>query len=118
MLSSLTVLILSVSSCTIYISMDRGAESDGFKGKITDEQRFDVVRHSCPGSGACGGMFTYVLSVTLKPEEWYSLWDESQSQHHELCTRSPWTLTTLFVQHSSRASWYVVYFSIQKLENY
>lgn len=27
-------------------------------GKITDEERFDVVRHACPGSGACGGMYT------------------------------------------------------------
>ncbi|EIW63559.1 dihydroxy-acid dehydratase [Trametes versicolor FP-101664 SS1] len=27
-------------------------------GKITEEQRLDVVRHSCPGPGACGGMFT------------------------------------------------------------
>ncbi|KAF8894084.1 dihydroxy-acid/6-phosphogluconate dehydratase [Infundibulicybe gibba] len=27
-------------------------------GKITDEERFDVVRHSCVGAGACGGMFT------------------------------------------------------------
>jgi len=27
-------------------------------GKITDDQRFDVVRHACPGSGACGGMYT------------------------------------------------------------
>ncbi|THH09401.1 hypothetical protein EW145_g2054 [Phellinidium pouzarii] len=27
-------------------------------GKITDEQRFDVVRHACPDSGACGGMYT------------------------------------------------------------
>ncbi|KZT10667.1 dihydroxy-acid dehydratase [Laetiporus sulphureus 93-53] len=27
-------------------------------GKISDEERFDVVRHSCPGPGACGGMFT------------------------------------------------------------
>lgn len=27
-------------------------------GKITDEERFDVVRHSCSGAGACGGMFT------------------------------------------------------------
>ena len=29
-------------------------------GKISEEQRLDVVRHSCPGPGACGGMFTYV----------------------------------------------------------
>ncbi|EGO00112.1 hypothetical protein SERLA73DRAFT_180554 [Serpula lacrymans var. lacrymans S7.3] len=27
-------------------------------GLINDEERFDVVRHSCPGPGACGGMFT------------------------------------------------------------
>ncbi|KAF9051106.1 dihydroxy-acid and 6-phosphogluconate dehydratase [Hymenopellis radicata] len=27
-------------------------------GKITEEERFDVVRHACPGAGACGGMFT------------------------------------------------------------
>lgn len=27
-------------------------------GKISDVERSDVVRHACPGSGACGGMFT------------------------------------------------------------
>jgi dihydroxy-acid dehydratase len=27
-------------------------------GRITDEQRYDIVRHSCPGAGACGGMYT------------------------------------------------------------
>ncbi|KAI5890557.1 dihydroxy-acid and 6-phosphogluconate dehydratase [Schizophyllum commune H4-8] len=27
-------------------------------GKISDDERFDVVRHACPGPGACGGMFT------------------------------------------------------------
>ncbi|KAH9951528.1 dihydroxy-acid/6-phosphogluconate dehydratase [Amylocystis lapponica] len=27
-------------------------------GKISEEERFDVVRHSCPGAGACGGMYT------------------------------------------------------------
>jgi len=27
-------------------------------GEITEEERFDVIRHSCPGSGACGGMYT------------------------------------------------------------
>ncbi|KDQ17835.1 hypothetical protein BOTBODRAFT_29146 [Botryobasidium botryosum FD-172 SS1] len=27
-------------------------------GKITDEERIDVIRNSCPGAGACGGMFT------------------------------------------------------------
>ena len=27
-------------------------------GAITDEQRIDIVKHSCPGAGACGGMYT------------------------------------------------------------
>ncbi|KAJ2779006.1 hypothetical protein GGI15_004012 [Coemansia interrupta] len=27
-------------------------------GKITEEERFDVVRNACPGPGACGGMYT------------------------------------------------------------
>ncbi|KAL8284107.1 hypothetical protein RQP46_004856 [Phenoliferia psychrophenolica] len=27
-------------------------------GKISQEERDDVVRHACPGSGACGGLFT------------------------------------------------------------
>jgi dihydroxy-acid dehydratase len=27
-------------------------------GAVTDEQRQQIVRHSCPGAGACGGMYT------------------------------------------------------------
>ncbi len=27
-------------------------------GKITEETRKDIVEHSCPGAGACGGMYT------------------------------------------------------------
>lgn len=27
-------------------------------GDITEEERADVIRHACPGSGACGGMYT------------------------------------------------------------
>jgi dihydroxy-acid dehydratase len=27
-------------------------------GTITDQQRLDIVQHSCPGAGACGGMYT------------------------------------------------------------
>ncbi len=26
--------------------------------EINEEQRFDIIRHACPGSGACGGMYT------------------------------------------------------------
>lgn len=27
-------------------------------GQITEEERFDIIRNACPGSGACGGMYT------------------------------------------------------------
>src|SRR5579875_3723566 len=27
-------------------------------GKIEEEQRREIIRHSCPGAGACGGMYT------------------------------------------------------------
>ncbi len=27
-------------------------------GRITDDERADIVRHACPGAGACGGMYT------------------------------------------------------------
>ncbi len=27
-------------------------------GRITDEERMDIVRNACPGAGACGGMYT------------------------------------------------------------
>ncbi|TMW57017.1 hypothetical protein Poli38472_002942 [Pythium oligandrum] len=26
--------------------------------RITEEERFDIIRHACPGAGACGGMYT------------------------------------------------------------
>lgn len=27
-------------------------------GEISEKERFDVIRHACPGQGACGGMYT------------------------------------------------------------
>lgn len=39
-------------------------------GKITEEERFDVVRHSCPGPGGCGGMFTLVPFQSLYRDLW------------------------------------------------
>ncbi|KAJ1912780.1 dihydroxy-acid dehydratase ilv3 [Tieghemiomyces parasiticus] len=27
-------------------------------GRITEEERQDIIRHACPGPGACGGMYT------------------------------------------------------------
>ena len=29
-----------------------------FTDRISEEQRFDIIRHACPGAGACGGMYT------------------------------------------------------------
>lgn len=26
--------------------------------RITEDERFDIVRNACPGAGACGGMYT------------------------------------------------------------
>ena len=55
-------------------------------GKISDEERLDVVRHACPGSGACGGMFTCVdlrgafIDAFLK--------STMQGQHDGDCPRS------------------------------
>jgi len=37
-------------------------------GKITEEQRLDVVRHACPGPGACGGMYTCVANRHIPVE--------------------------------------------------
>lgn len=39
-------------------------------GAITDEQRATIVRHSCPGAGACGGMYTAnTMSVAVEALE-------------------------------------------------
>ncbi|MBL4885599.1 MAG: dihydroxy-acid dehydratase [Planctomycetaceae bacterium] len=36
-------------------------------GRITDEERQNIVRHSCPGAGACGGMFTAnTMSIAME----------------------------------------------------
>ncbi|MEX2215606.1 MAG: dihydroxy-acid dehydratase [Phycisphaeraceae bacterium] len=34
------------------------AYGEEMEGTITEEQRKDIVRNSCPGAGACGGMYT------------------------------------------------------------
>ena len=55
-------MLLSLMVCQIFVIYHNG-QSDvpagAFAvGKISDEERFDVVRHACPGAGACGGMYT------------------------------------------------------------
>lgn len=34
------------------------AYGEYIKGKITDTERQGIIRHACPGAGACGGMYT------------------------------------------------------------
>ena len=43
----------------MFLRRDTDGSSGAFAvGKINDVERFDVVRHACPGAGACGGMYT------------------------------------------------------------
>ena len=35
-------------------------------GRITEEERQDIVHHSCPGQGSCGGMYTANTSEHLE----------------------------------------------------
>jgi dihydroxy-acid dehydratase len=49
-------------------------------GQISEEERFDVVRHSCSGAGACGGMYTAntmssALEVSFANPTWCTAFD-------------------------------------------
>lgn len=58
-------------------------------GEIDEDQRFDIIRHACPGGGACGGMYTAntmasaleVMGMTLPGSS--SNPAESQAKHLE-----------------------------------
>lgn len=58
-------------------------------GEIDEKQRFDIIRHACPGGGACGGMYTAntmasaleVMGMTLPGSS--SNPAESQAKHLE-----------------------------------
>ncbi|CEQ40654.1 SPOSA6832_02297, partial [Sporobolomyces salmonicolor] len=52
-------LLSSSRSLLMYTVIDAFESYGAFvKGKISNQEREDVVRHACPGVGACGGMFT------------------------------------------------------------
>lgn len=76
-------------------------------GKITDEERFDVVRHACPGAGACGGMYTQVSKSFYPPLEIKDCFYFIQSQYDELCFRSARIVFTIFFGHSCNLPWFV-----------
>jgi len=67
----------------ILSSLNAGAYATG---KISDEERLDVIRHACPGSGACGGMFTCVDSHNAFTNAF--LTPTPQGQHDGNCPRS------------------------------
>lgn len=46
-----------LASCLLRLSDCPGAGAYA-AGKMTEEERFDTIRHACPGAGACGGMYT------------------------------------------------------------
>ena len=44
--------------CTLDIVSAFQSYGEYIAGRIDEEERFDIVRHACPGAGACGGMYT------------------------------------------------------------
>ncbi|CAF2526198.1 unnamed protein product [Rotaria sp. Silwood2] len=50
----------TLGPCTRTIDIESTFEvyAQYVKGEISDEERQDVVRHACPGEGACGGLYT------------------------------------------------------------
>ena len=48
----------SKSGATLDVISAFQSYGEFISGKITEETRQDIVRHSCPGAGACGGMYT------------------------------------------------------------
>ena len=62
-------------------------------GRIDDARRSDIVRHSCPGAGACGGMYTANTMATAIEALGMSLPDSASTpaEHpgkHEECLRA------------------------------
>lgn len=72
-------------------------------GEINEAQRFDIIRHACPGGGACGGMYTAntmataieVMGMTLTGSS--SNPAESQAKYDE-CLRAGEAIKRLLVE--------------------
>ncbi|KAL4803461.1 dihydroxy-acid/6-phosphogluconate dehydratase [Aspergillus unguis] len=72
-------------------------------GQINEPQRFDIIRHACPGGGACGGMYTAntmataieVMGMTLTGSS--SNPAESQAKYDE-CLRAGAAIKRLLVE--------------------
>jgi dihydroxy-acid dehydratase len=46
------------SECPLDIVSAFQSYGEYIAGRIDDDERRDIVRHACPGAGACGGMYT------------------------------------------------------------
>jgi dihydroxy-acid dehydratase len=46
------------ASCPLDIVSAFQSYGEYIAKRIDEERRFDIVRHACPGAGACGGMYT------------------------------------------------------------
>lgn len=76
-------------------------------GKIEDEERLDIVRNSCPGPGACGGMYTAntmssaieALGLSLPYSASIPAWEPATNSLHPLkideCNRASEALLAL-----------------------
>ncbi|KAL4785387.1 dihydroxy-acid/6-phosphogluconate dehydratase [Aspergillus varians] len=72
-------------------------------GQINEPERFDIIRHACPGGGACGGMYTAntmataieVMGMTLTGSS--SNPAESQAKYDE-CLRAGEAIKRLLVE--------------------
>lgn len=72
-------------------------------GQINEPERFDIIRHACPGGGACGGMYTAntmataieVMGMTLTGSS--SNPAESQAKNDE-CLRAGEAIKRLLVE--------------------
>lgn len=73
-------------------------------GKITEEQRLDVVRHACPGVGACGGMYTCVANRPI-PVDMLQRRDLClQCEYDERMHGGPRHVPTIFIEYSCSLS--------------
>ncbi|CAG8449593.1 1129_t:CDS:10 [Funneliformis caledonium] len=69
-------------------------------GKITEEERLDIIRHACPGPGACGGMYTANTMASAIEAMGMSLPYSSSTpaeypQKHEECLNAGWAIRNL-----------------------
>jgi dihydroxy-acid dehydratase len=56
----LSNILILIHFCRVPLDIVNAFQSYGayIAGTITEEERQTIVRHACPGQGACGGMYT------------------------------------------------------------